>query len=65
MQLYDCVVLYVDIVLTTGGSEPNLLLGERKVVVSQILLDGAQPHGAGTSWLGTNLIHAKTCPISW
>jgi len=30
-----------------GGSEKNLLLWERKVVLLQIVLDSAEPHDAG------------------
>ena len=37
---------------TEGGSEPNLLFGERKVVF-QILLDGAEPCDAGTTQLSS------------
>ena len=32
---------------TEGGSEPNLLLQGAKVVLFQILLDGAEPRDAG------------------
>jgi len=38
---------------TEGNSEPNLLLGERKVVLFQIPLDGTEPHDVGTSCLSS------------
>ena len=46
----DCVAPYVDIILHRGLFwAKSAALGERKVVLFQILLDGAEPRDAGTT----------------
>ena len=46
---YNYVAPYSTLSSTEGGSEPNCCFGERKVVLFQILLDGAEPRNARTT----------------
>ena len=50
---HDCVAPYVDIILHRGrfslSAKSACCFGERKMVMFQILLDGAEPRDAGTT----------------
>jgi len=46
---HDCVAPYVDIILHRGQFWAKSAALAQVVVVFQILLDGAEPHDAGTT----------------